>query len=242
MRSNIQTIIGAFALGLLAVSFAAALAYAEPVSPTSLTQLSSTTRDLSTLAQQSIGAQGGNVTEINIQALTITKSWQGYYGEVTGVITLQDGTNSTFYNWSDATPSGEVYATRSSSVSWTSVNCSTAANVTNEETYLGQAAADADSVSNTFAIGTHPAFAVGGNSIIANTCPRTFGYVNNNTQSTDFAMVLLASGDNRIYTTIMEDSVTGFDGETHDFQLLVGENEKSGSIGATPYYFFVELS
>jgi hypothetical protein len=241
MRSNAANISGVLAL-LLVMSFAATLVAADPNSAQSLTQVSSTKRDLSTLPPSTVGAQGGNVTELNIQALTITQSWQGYYGNVTGTVSLQDGNNNTFYNWSSASPSGEIYATRNASVSWTSVNCTNSSQRTSEETYLGQSATDADSVSNTFTTGSHPAFSVGSNSILASSCYRTYGYANNQSQSSNFVMVMLNNAHNVIYTTIINDSATGFNGKAYDFELLVGENEKAGNIGATPYYFFVELS
>jgi hypothetical protein len=58
-------------------------------------------------------------------------------------------------------------------------------------------------------------------------------------------MVLLHDDSNNngiVYASIINDSVKGFDGATHDFQLLVAENENTGSIGTTPYYFWVELN
>jgi hypothetical protein len=242
MKSNVATIVCLLALGLLTLSFAATFVYAaDPASPSSLTQIGSSRRDLSTQPVQTIGAQGGNVTEISIHALTITQSWQGYYGNVTGTVTLQDSRNYTFYNWSAASPTGEVYATRNSSVSWTAVNCTTSGNRTLEETYLGQSATDPDSVTNTFNAATHPQFSVGANTIYGNTCYTTYGYVGNNTQTSNFVMLMLNSRSDVIYTTIINNSVTGFDSRAHDFELLVAENEKSGSLGATPYYFFVEL-
>jgi hypothetical protein len=237
MRSNTAV----YLLLLLAIAISATFVVADPNAPTDLNQISSTKGDLSTLPAQSANAQGGNVTEINIEALTVTRTWQGYYGNVTGQITLQDGSNNTFYNWSVATPSGEVYATRTSTISWTSVNCTNAGNRTLEETYLNHTAAEDDSVTNTFNSTTHAAFAVGSNTILANTCYTTYGYVNNETQSTDFVMLLLNSGANIIYTTILDDNTVGFDGREHDFQLLVGENERNNT-AVTPYYFWVELS
>jgi hypothetical protein len=56
-------------------------------------------------------------------------------------------------------------------------------------------------------------------------------------------MVMLAHNNGQVvYTTLTNRSVVGFDGRQHDFQLLVGENEKTGSLGSTPYYFWTEFS
>jgi hypothetical protein len=221
----------------------AIVAYAAPTAPTALTTVQSSSRDLSTIAAQSASAQGGNVTEINIAALTITKSWQGYYGNITGQIALQDGNNNTFYNWSLTSMSGRVYATRNGSVSWTTfVNCTNTTARTTEQTYLGQAASDSDSITNTFTGTSHPGFTIASNTIQADTCFSTHGYVANNSQSANYTMLLLESRDDIIYTAIMNKSVVGFDGRQHDFELLVGENEHVGSIGVTPYYFFTEFN
>jgi len=222
------------------------LVFADPYAPNSaLTPISSGSRGTQQTAQ-SIGAQGGNVTQVNIDALTVTTSWQGYYGDITGEISLGDAGNNTFYNWSVTTVAGEVYATRTASVTWGTVDCANATQISLEEGYLGQASTDGDSVTNTFNKRSHPALAVGTRNIAANTCNTTNAFSSNNTQSVNWTQVLLnqnvSTVGNVIYTTIINDTTVGFDGATHDFQLLVGENEKTGNIGATTYYFWVELN
>jgi hypothetical protein len=240
---NLNTGLCMALLVVLAIAFAATLVAADPSSPTALTAVQTSSRNLSNLPAQTMGAQGGNVTEMNIQALTITQSWQGYYGNISGVVTLQDASNSTFYNWSMASFQARVFATRASSVSWDTVNCTNSTNRTNEETYLGQAVTDSDSVTNTFNTTSHPAFTVGTRNILANTCYSTNGFVNNNTQSSNYDMLLLSPSNGQIiYMTSVNRSTVGFDGRQHDFQLLVGENEKTGNIGATTYYFWTEFS
>jgi len=232
-----------FVAGLIIAVLVAGFALGEPSAPQSLTEISDTTFDASNWGPQSITALAGNITALNIAGLSQTKAWQGYYGNVTGFITLDDALNNTFYNWSVASVQGEVYATRVTSVTWSDVNCTNASNVTSEETYLGQAATDGDSVSNTFAGTTHPAFSAGTSNILVNTCPSTNGYVNNATQSTNWSMVMLYdhTGQAIIYTSLINDTTVGFDGGTYDFQLLVGENQKTGNLAATNYYFWVEL-
>src|SRR3989338_9613609 len=68
-------------------------------------------------------AIAGNVSEITLTAFSSTQSWQGYYGNVSGTIQLADSTDNVFYNWSESSPSGEVYSTVNGSVSWTYVEC-----------------------------------------------------------------------------------------------------------------------
>ncbi len=68
-------------------------------------------------------AIAGNVTELDISGTSITQSWQGYFGNVSGIITLDDASNNTLYNWSLASPEGEVYATNGTVVTWTNIQC-----------------------------------------------------------------------------------------------------------------------
>jgi len=218
---------------------------AGPVPPVSLNIGTSSSRNLSGLPAQQIAAQAGNITQVNITALTITKSWQGYYGNVSGAIVLQNANNNTFYNWSLTSTAGEIYATRTTSVNFATVNCTAAANLTTEETFLGQVAADADSVSNTFKKPTsHPTFSVGSVSVGNGSCYATNAFDNTGAQTTDFFQVLLsdASGaGNIVYTTLMNGSKTGFNNQAWDFELLVGQNGHAGGPSTTTYYFYVEL-
>ncbi len=228
---------------VLAMALAAGNGYATPTNPANLQLLSSGGRTLPSESNGTIAAQGGNVTQVNIDALTITKSWQGYYGNVTGNIRLDDANNNSFYVWGNTTAAGEVYATRISSVDWTNVNCTNSTNVTSEETYLGQTAADGDSVTNTFNSTTHPQFIVGTETIYTDTCFSTNVNVNGSQQSTQFHQIMLSDDSaNLVYTTIIENAEYAYNSQTADFQLLVGENEKVGNEGPTTYYFFVELS
>ncbi len=231
------------AMMTLAILMAAQAALADPSAPLSLNEGTGSQRNLSTLAAQQVSAQGGYVTPVNITALSITKSWQGYYGNVSGTIVLDDASNNTFYNWSMATVKGEIYATRTTNPTWSGVNCLSTANVATEETYLGQATSDADSVSNTYSNATyHPAFDVGSTTIPADDCYATNAFDSSGSQNTKFYQMLLQDGGgNIVYTTLMNGSQTGFDGSPWDFELLVGENEHAGSEGTTPYYFWVEL-
>jgi hypothetical protein len=74
-------------------------------------------------APMSIPAQAGNVTEINIFGYSITKSWQGYFGNVSGTMTLSDSANNVMYNWSIVSPRGQVYASTNNSIQWENIQC-----------------------------------------------------------------------------------------------------------------------
>ncbi len=75
-------------------------------------------------APESLWARAGNVTEADFSGRTVTRFWQGFYGNVTGVITLEDSGANVFYNWTALDPTGEIYAANgTSTVSWVDVQC-----------------------------------------------------------------------------------------------------------------------
>ncbi|MFH1801997.1 MAG: hypothetical protein ABH864_00935 [archaeon] len=67
-------------------------------------------------------ALAGNISELTITAYTTTQTWQGYIGNISGVIQLADGDDDVLYNWSLADPEGEIYATTNASVNWSLMN------------------------------------------------------------------------------------------------------------------------
>jgi len=238
-----RALVGLLAMMLIAVSLSAISVLADPIGPTNLQELSSSSRQLPTTSNGTLNAQGGNVTQVNIDALSITKTWQGYYGNITGNIHLDDGNNQSFYVWGNGTLTGEVYATRNGTVQWTTINCTNGTQRLAEESYLGVITSDGDSVTNTFNDTSHPAFYVGLQQIQANSCLGTNLLVNGTQSSTEFYQVLLSdNSSNLVYTSLIEDDSYAYNSQLADFQLLVGENEHDGNIGPTPYYFFIELS
>lgn len=68
-------------------------------------------------------ALAGNVTEIDIYGYSPTQTWQGYFGNVSGTVQLADFNDNVMYNWSLASPEGEVYASENGSIDWTNIQC-----------------------------------------------------------------------------------------------------------------------
>ncbi len=68
-------------------------------------------------------AQAGNVTGLKVSGTRITQAWQGYYGNVTGDIVLDDSAGFRFYNWQVANPRGEIFASNGTVDNWLSVYC-----------------------------------------------------------------------------------------------------------------------
>lgn len=227
-----------FAMIIMLILVTMSFVLADPQGTEALTGTTSRRADPTV---QSLDAQAGNVTQVNIDAITITQGWQGYYGNISNVITLDDVNGNTFYNWTDATPTGEVFAARTNSVTWASINCTDAGNISAEETAM-ELTGQGDSILNTFNTQTHAAFSVGSRSFGSNECNTTAPY-NSTGGTTDFVNILLTDGDDIVYSTIVENDADGFTGDTYDFQLLVTENGHGANATVlTPYYFYVELA
>jgi hypothetical protein len=217
----------------------------------------------------SLEAQAGNVTEFNIYGVSITQAWQGYFGNVTGLITLGDVNNKTLYNWSVSNPVGEVYAARGI-VTWSNIQCF---NFTARGTYEDYAADasrrgnynlygknlslleaeynistnDSDGVDETFTLigaGTHDAFSSASIDFTEGLCRNTRLYGSTGAGVNDqFEEVLLWDPDrnNTVFASILDNDLIGFDLKQHDFEMLVLEDGHRDNTGITNYYFYVEI-
>ena len=202
-------------------------------------------------------ADAGNLTSMNVTSTKISLRWQGYYGNVTGSITLDDANNKSLYNWNIANPLGEIYASNGSAigaVTWSNIFCfnysnnlSAGQNMVQRfngstlESMIGASNGDRDNVNSTFNSTFTGSFSVGSTAISSTSgCRQVTLNVNDGTQKTQFVEVLLSDNNSIVYTSILEQDATGFQGSPVDFEMIVGEN---GDIpAATSYYFFVELS
>jgi hypothetical protein len=243
-----------FVIVLIIVALLGAIvALAVPNAPTQVDVLSSARRNYA-LDGMGLGAQAGNVTQLDIQDNRTTNHWQGYYGTVTGEITMDNGKNETLYNWATANPQGEVYASNASAVSWTNITCvdfygngsledtrsRSKLNNTLLENFFNIAATDADGINETFTAQFADTLGVGAKTITAaDVCPMAYMFVSNESQASNFKELLLSDNVSSIWTGILENNQAGFDGSNMDFQMIVPENKDEGT---TNYYFFVELS
>ncbi len=248
--------------GLFAVALALCLILttslvwaADPTAPRSLVASGPSTFVPGNYGPQSVEAIAGNITALTIDAVGQTKAWQGYYGDITGTITLDDANNYTFYNWSSSEPQGQIYATLNNSIGWSGVGCYNFSNATGanwqtiEDHYL-ILDDDVDGVNETFTATDHPDFQVGFQTMTG--CPTTYIFQNDSAQSANFVNVLLydpllpATG--WIYTTLIEDKADAtytdllcYNGQTCDFQILVNDDGHGTNVATTTYYFWVEL-
>src|SRR3989338_10660551 len=107
---------------VIAVALFRIIALAQPEGPESMQRGASERKpDYDPVVVQ---AQAGNVTALTINATRITERWQGYYGNITGTITLDDAQNNSLYQWQIASPQGEIYAVNHSTTpTWADVIC-----------------------------------------------------------------------------------------------------------------------
>ncbi|MFH1174213.1 MAG: hypothetical protein V1725_03715 [archaeon] len=224
---------------LLILSFAVALA----VGPSGTTISGNVTGSRAGINPDSRSDDGGTITTMVVNVIQQNINWKGYAGNITSQLVLDDANNKTIYSWELVTLTGEIYASRSSGVTFTSLNCSQPANVTFEEGLLGFSSSDTDNINRTFNETAHPSFLTGLNNL--SSCKTTTMYVNDTQQtaafnSRDFYEIVAFDGANTVFVSILEDSITGYDNETtYDFQIIVPQNKSTTD--ATGYYFWVEL-
>jgi len=197
-------------------------------------------------------AQGGNITRINISVNVQTAVWQGFAGNISGSIVLDDASGDRFYAWSLFNISGEIYASRNGSVNFNSVfpqnNC------TIDEPLTGTGS---DRVNRTYNQSANTVnFSVGLIQINASSACSTRPYVNSSFPSSNLFENLILSpehnnaspqqgnfvsgGNQSIYTGILQlTGVHGFDGQMYNFQVLVPVNR---STGFNTYFFYAELN
>ena len=106
-------------------------------------------------------AAAGNTTSLNLEQTRITDVLQGFFGNVSGQVVLENAAGNNFYDWSYTNVSGEVYATRTQITDWSSVNCSNSTHWEDEETELEIGTSQVDGVNETYNETSHPDFSVG---------------------------------------------------------------------------------
>lgn len=193
-------------------------------------------------------AIAGNVTEMSVTGFSTTQTWQGYFGNVTGTIQLADASDNQMYNWTLASPEGEIYATTDTSVAWANIACfDLATNHAALESLFNILADDVDGINETFSTGNgHDMFYTNNVQFTTGLCPSTSIYDSTGASvDNNFEEVMLtdqSSATEVIFAAILdEEDVAGFDGALHDFEMLVLEDGHGTDVATTTYYFYVEL-
>jgi len=193
----------------------------------------------------SLTTAGGSFTTLVLNVTQQNPRWKAYVGNVTGDLLLRDSSNYTIYDWNIATITGEVYASRNSTVDWGNIRCLTDSVLASEETTLNITTSAVDSINNTFPKNAkHKSFWVGGTKIINSSCRAIATYVNNTAQASSenatFQEILLDDTSNLIFATILEQGAIGYDStKRFDFQMIVADDETETT--PTTYYFYAEI-
>ena len=252
-----------FVIIVLSIFFSLFLitANATPEGPNSIVRGDSERKTLDSGGQEQ-EAEAGNMTSLEISATTITKRWQGFYGNISGGITLDDAANNTMYSWGLITPSGEIYASNGTGVTWANIHC---INFTSDESsgiaskynltilnhFIGLGSdteqAEDDSVNATFnqTFGDDDSTLEIGSVTInnADNCSMVYLYNSSGYQTTHFKEVLLTDNESIIFASIIEQDTAGFQNASVDFEMIVGVNGTSttASTHIREYYFYIEL-
>lgn len=227
---------------ILALALFSFAVFGTPVGPT-ITYVENGSSAIKAATPRSQDERGTIIT-VRMNVTQQSLYWKAYVGNVSGLITLDDSNNYTIYDWTLSTIEGEVYATRKSTTAdWASIVCAQTSQVETEANTLNHSADKSDNLNSTFGRNNHTQFYVGNVQFTASVCNYTlYPYVNDSTQNSDFVEVLLYDGSDIIYTTILNNSITGYSEQPYDFQMLVGEKGQEGSVTPSTYYFYVELT
>lgn len=167
-------------------------------------------------------AGGGNVTMMNLSSVQSTTRWQGYYGNVSGSLSLGFG-SSIFYDFTSAAV-GAVFASHNQSFSFGSLSAGSAA--------------DVDSVWG-FASGPDRAVSIytGTSSIQGISAPS----VELEPAGSNFNSTILDDGNNAhkasfAFGVNVQSARACFDGTLCEYELMVPVS------GTETYYFFVAIS
>jgi hypothetical protein len=189
-----------------------------------------------------LNASGGTIMNYTFNVTQTNSHWQGLVGNIVGRFALQDAESSALFNWDVTSVTGELFATRNSTVpDWTNIACADSSIILTEETALNITSTRDDSINRTFSSKAHEAFFAGTSNILKDTCYSTALNVNNTRQSTDFQELLLTDGTNIIFTSLLENNAYGFNNQTYDFQMILPGIALEGDQPNTAYYLYVEL-
>ena len=230
----------------IAIIFSAVLAWAISAIPEGAQTAVGRTETRTSPTPGNVTADGGNVTEVNISISSQTQVWQGFFGEINGSIVLEDASGDLFYSWNVSNVSGEVYASRRSNVNFAIIfpmnNCTT------DNILTG--ASFSDSANETFfPFSNSNPFAIGLVTINASTACSTHPYVSSAPTSGAFEEIVVSDDPNNrsnasssfnstTWVGRIHSNTAGFDGATHDYQLLVPVNRTAG---VNVYFFYAEL-
>lgn len=229
--------INLMAIALLVFALGAVSVLAGNPDGTEITVGTISTKGANTINNQ--WAEGGNVTNLDINQTLQTSVWQAFYGDIVTNIVLMSGSDS-IKDWADKTSgfSGWIFFANSSSITWSSLTAGTGAMATAEDVELSLTSVD--NVSTTLSGTTHAAVNVGAAipQVAANTAASTTTTSQGGTDWTTalFSDVAGASGT-KIYGAQIDENNLDFAGNSADYQIIVPTDGSN----ARNYYVFANL-
>ncbi len=214
-------------IGILILAAMTVMAYAQPLGAS--TQVG-TPQTITSGTPGNATAQGGNITLVNLTGRGRVNAWQGFYGQVSGNFSLEDTTGDVLYAWDITNHTGEVFASRFSTIDFTTVAGVTTCTVDEDLTGNGR-----ERTNRTFTNATVN-FTIGTVSI-TEAC-RTYTYVSNATSTNWEEIIINATGVTSIYVVKINESTPVFDGTSQDYQMIVPDNRTAAT---TVYYFYAEF-
>ena len=215
--------------------------FAVPVGPTIVSNY--TVNGSPTVAAQ-ITTYGGSFTTLVLNATGEDYRWKAYVGNVSGRLALDDASGKSIYDWTVTSVTGEVYATKNTSIDWSTISCADATLINTEDIAMNMSLNSPDTINKTFINKIHRTFYVGTILVQNSTCSAISTYINGTAQTASesafFQEVLLKDGSSKLlYTTLINQNTTGYNNQKYDFQMIVAENEYQAT--PTTYYLYVEL-
>lgn len=219
MEFNIKKII----IGILtAISCTGVIFAVDGVGGATTTVGSSGT--LTAVTAQTATAIGGNVTNVDVETNLSTLKWQGFYGNVSGQVSLGSGSDI-FYNFGSA-EFQTLYVTTGTDTVWTSLVAGTTASV--DTLWNFGVASDVDQSVDIF---TTTAGTFGGVASVPNATIGNFGMgVLNDGATAAKTDIVFASNINNA-------GAVGFYGNTYNYQIMVPVETTTPET----YYFYVSL-
>ena len=228
----------------LIIVFALSIPFSALGQPNGVSILSNVTETPDATPASSLTTAGGSFTTLILNGTFQNPRWKAYVGNITGILTLDNGAGYSIYDWNLTTINGEVYISRNSSITWSTIGCSTPARIAAEQAFLNHAYSSVDNINNTFNRTVHRGFYVSTTQIGNSTCRSIATYVNDAKQAENenaaFQEILLTDSTNLVYATLLENNRAGFDNGQYDFQMIVPEDDTK--VNPTTYYFYAEIS
>lgn len=184
-------------------------------------------------------AVAGNITHLDIDWTRLTQVWQGFYGNVSGSISLESAGGDKFYEWNATSMEGEVMATRDAVTDWSGINCTNVTHWETEEAALNIENLSIEGVNETYDTILHPEFNIGTKTFDANTCRAVRPFVSGGAAGSFYNVLLNTDIDTTVYVAMLAENTAGYDDAEVDFELLVPVDKTTG---LATYYFYVEIA